>query len=56
MNDVIIDDNTIINKAIIGSNAVIGCDCKVGDGKRIAVIASNETINNNIKLEPAEVL
>ena len=33
MNDVTIDDNTIINKAIIGSNAAIGCDCKIGDGK-----------------------
>ena len=55
MNDVIIADNVIINKAIIGSNAVIGSNCIIGDGKRIAVISSNEILHNNTNLEPAEV-
>ena len=55
MNDVIIKENTIINKAIIGSKAVIGENCKIGNGKKIAVIASNEVLDNNMSLEPAEV-
>ena len=55
MNDVTIADNVIINKAIIGSNAVIGSNCIIGDGKRIAVISSNEILHNNTNLEPAEV-
>ncbi len=56
MNNTIIEDNVIINKAIIGSNAKISTNCNIGDGKRIAVIASNETLDVGTTLEPAEAL
>lgn len=56
MNNAIISDNVIINKAIIGSNAIIGENCYIGDGKKIAVISSNEIIESNTNEEPAEVL
>ena len=39
-----IEDNSIIQKAIIGSEVTIGSDCKVGNGDSIAVIASNEEV------------
>ncbi|MBC2578732.1 glucose-1-phosphate adenylyltransferase [Clostridium sp. DJ247] len=44
MPDTKIEDNVIINKAIIGSNAVIGSGAIVGDGKKITVIGSSEDI------------
>ena len=56
MNDAIVEENVIINKAIIGSKAVIGNDCSIGDGNKIAVIASNEKLENGTTLEPAEAL
>ena len=56
MNNTIIEDNVTINKAIIGSNAKISRNCNIGDGEKIAVIASNETLDVGTTLEPAEVL
>lgn len=56
MNDAVVEENVIINKAIIGSNAIIGNNCSIGDGKKIAVIASNERLDSGTTLEPAEAL
>lgn len=56
MNNTIIEDNVTINKAIIGSNAKISRDCNIGDGQKIAVIASNEILDIGTTLEPAEAL
>ena len=56
MNNTIIEDNVIINKAIIGSNAKINRNCNIGDGEKIAVIASNEILDVGTTLEPAEAL
>ncbi len=56
MNDAIVEENVIINKAIIGSKAIIGNDCSIGDGNKIAVIASNEKLDSGTTLEPAEAL
>ena len=56
MNDTIVEENVIINKAIIGSKAIIGNDCSIGDGNKIAVIASNEKLDSGTTLEPAEAL
>ena len=56
MNNTIIEDNVIIDKAIVGSNAKITNNCKIGNGDKIAVIASNEILNIGTTLEPAEVL
>lgn len=56
MNGATVEENVIINKAIIGSKAVIGNDCSIGDGNKIAVIASNEKLENGTTLEPAEAL
>lgn len=56
MNGATVEENVIINKAIIGSKAVIGNDCSIGDGNKIAVIASHEKLENGTTLEPAEAL
>ena len=56
MNNTIIGDNVIINKAIVGSNAKISRNCNIGNGEKIAVIASNEVLDIGTTLEPAEVL
>ena len=56
MPDTKIEDNVVINKAIVGSNAIIRSGCKIGDGKKIAVIASKEELKNGTTLEPAEAL
>ena len=56
MNGATVEENVIINKAIIGSKAVIGNDCSIGDGNKIAVIASNEKLDSGTTLEPAEAL
>ncbi|GAA0818983.1 glucose-1-phosphate adenylyltransferase [Clostridium tertium] len=56
MSDTKIEDNVVINKAIVGSNAIIRSGCKIGDGKKIAVIASKEELKNGTTLEPAEAL
>ncbi|MCR1953138.1 MULTISPECIES: glucose-1-phosphate adenylyltransferase [unclassified Clostridium] len=56
MPDTKIEDNVVINKAIVGSNAIIRSGCKIGDGKKIAVIASKEELKSGTTLEPAEAL
>jgi glucose-1-phosphate adenylyltransferase len=56
MPDAKIEDDVIINKAIVGSNAIIRRGCKIGDGNKIAVIASREELKSGTTLEPAEVL
>ncbi|MBS5886872.1 MAG: glucose-1-phosphate adenylyltransferase [Clostridium sp.] len=56
MPDTKIEDNVVINKAIVGNNAIIRSGCKIGDGKKIAVIASKEELKNGTTLEPAEAL
>lgn len=56
MNNTIIEDNVVINKAIIGSNAMIKKNCNIGDVRKIAVIASDEKLDNDTKLEPAEAI
>ena len=54
MSDSKIGDNVVIEKAIIGSDAKIRRDCKVGNGKRICVVASKEDIKSGTILEPLE--
>lgn len=56
MPDTIVEDNVVINKAIVGNNAIIRRGCKIGDGNKIAVIASKEELEVGTTLEPAEVL
>ncbi|GAA0753818.1 glucose-1-phosphate adenylyltransferase [Clostridium sartagoforme] len=56
MPDTIVEDNVVINKAIVGNNAIIRRGCKIGDGNKIAVIASKEELEAGTTLEPAEVL
>lgn len=55
MTDAKIGDNVVIEKAIIGSEAIIRRECKIGNGKRIAVIASKEEIKSGTVLEAVEV-
>lgn len=42
MPNVRIEDNVVINKAIVGSKVVIDTDCRVGDGKKITIIESED--------------
>jgi glucose-1-phosphate adenylyltransferase len=44
MPDTKIEDNVIINKVIVGSNAIIRSGCVIGDGKNVTVIGSSEEI------------
>ena len=39
-----IEDNVLIEKAIIGSEAIVCKGCKIGDGNKISVIASKEVV------------
>lgn len=55
MTDAKIGDNVVIDKAIIGSEAIIRRECKIGNGERIAVIASKEEIKSGTVLEAVEV-
>ena len=43
-NDVWIGDNVVIEKAIVGSNAIIRKDCKIDLDGEIAVVASKEEV------------
>ena len=49
MPNTIIEKNSVIEKAIIGSEVHILSNCNVGNGDSIAVIASNENIEEVIK-------
>ena len=40
-----IDDDVIIDKAIIGNDVVVNRGAKIGDGEKIAVVASENEIN-----------
>ena len=42
-----INDGVVIEKAIIGSEAIVGENCRVGNGEDIAVIASKEVVVAN---------
>lgn len=55
MSDTKIGDNVVIEKAIIGSEAKIRRECKIGNGKKIAVIASKEDVKSGTIFEPIEV-
>ena len=52
---VYIGKNTVINKAIIGGEAKIRKDCKIGNGEKISVIASKEDIKSGSVIEAMEV-
>ena len=54
MTDAKIGDNVVIEKAIIGGEAKIRKDCKIGDGENIAVIASKEDVKSGTVLESLE--
>ncbi|AYE34199.1 glucose-1-phosphate adenylyltransferase [Clostridium septicum] len=56
MPDTKIGNNVTIEKAIIGSNAIIRKECVIGDGNKIAVIAAKEDLSSGTTLEPAESL
>lgn len=56
MPNVEIGDNVRIEKAIIGSGAVIDYDCVVGDGKDIAVVAAKQYVTNKLNLEHKEIV
>lgn len=45
----VIDDFSIVNKAIIGSDAIINKEVVVGNGKNISVVASKEEVGYRIK-------
>lgn len=49
MPNTIIEENSVIDKAIIGSEVHILSNCNVGNGDSIAVVASNENIEEAIK-------
>lgn len=45
----VIDDFSIVNKAIIGSDAIINKEVVVGNGKNISVVASKEEVGYRIR-------
>lgn len=49
-----IGENVTIEKAIIGAEAIVRRDCKVGNGNSIAVIASKEEVKSGTVLEALE--
>lgn len=56
MPNVEIGDNVRIEKAIIGTGAVIHYDCVIGDGEEISVIAAKQCITNKVNLEYKEII
>ena len=48
MPNVSIEDNVTIEKAIVGTESIIGKGCKVGNGKEIAVVAANESLESEV--------
>ena len=48
-------DNVVINKAIIGGEAKIRKDCKIGDGEKISVIASKEDVKSGSVIKAMDV-
>ena len=53
--DAKIGDNVVINKAIIGGEAKIRKDCKIGNGEKISVIASKEDVKSGTVVDEMEV-
>ncbi|WP_040214855.1 glucose-1-phosphate adenylyltransferase [Clostridium polynesiense] len=51
MPNVKIGDNVVINKAIVGTDAVVRRDSIVGKGKKITVVPSNEDLRSGTILE-----
>ncbi|WP_024615877.1 glucose-1-phosphate adenylyltransferase [Clostridium sp. Ade.TY] len=49
MPNAVIDDYSIINKAIIGSDAIVNKEQIIGNGKKISVVASKEEVGYRIK-------
>lgn len=43
-----IEDNVVIEKAIVGADAVIVRECRVGNGDNIAVVAANENLETEV--------
>ena len=56
MPNVEIGDNVRIEKAIIGTGAVINYDCVIGDGEEISVIAAKQCVTNKVNLEYKEII
>ena len=56
MPNAFIGDNVIIEKAIIGSDAIIRKGCRIGDGNEIAVIASNEEVKSGSLVEACSTM
>ena len=56
MPNVKVGDNVIIEKAIVGAGAIIRKDCKIGNGQKIAVIASTEDVKSGSIVDPIEEL
>lgn len=46
MTDAKIGDNVVIEKAIVGSGAIVRKDCKISLGDEIAIIAAKEEVKN----------
>ena len=55
LTDAKIGDNVVINKAIIGGEAKIRKDCKIGDGEKISVIASKEDVKSGSVIKAMDV-
>ncbi len=49
MPNAVIDDYSIINKAIIGSDAIVNKEQIIGNGQKISVVASKEEVGYRIK-------
>lgn len=56
MPDVIIEEDVVIDKVIIGSDAVIKRESRIGNGKKIAVIASKKEVSPETLIDFTEAL
>ena len=50
-----IDDDVIIDKAIIGNDVVVNRGAKIGDGEKIAVVASENEINLDYEINTEKI-
>ncbi|MPN10370.1 hypothetical protein SDC9_157665 [bioreactor metagenome] len=55
MTNVQIGDNVIIEKSIIGSNAIINNNCHVGDSKSIEVIGAYQYLLDESAIDFKEI-
>ena len=49
-----IGENVVIEKAIVGAEAIVRRSCKIGNGNNIAVIAAKEEIKRSSVLDAIE--